>query len=532
MDLLFYNGIIHSVDNSDNIYDAIGIKNGKIAFLGSNEEASKIDSKKRINLENKLMLPGFMDTHIHLMYYALSKDSVDLSSCSSVEEIIEKSKSFLSEKGTSLGWLTGRGWNQNNFTGTKRFLTKHDLDKISTEYPIACHRVCGHLVSVNTLALEKVLSLEESESLKDYIDEENGILRESAVMLLNKLMDDVTIEDLKNWIVQSQQDLNKHGITTVHSADFIGLEEDIWEEIIKAYKELEKENKMTVKVYEQCMFLDKNNIDDFIQKGYKTGQGSSLFKIGPLKLILDGSLGAKTAAMIEPYSDDNSTCGILNFSKDQLKEIVKKAYDNNLQVAVHGIGDRAIEMIIDTYSELDKLYPKKDRRNGVVHAQFTNQELLEKLAKNNILAYIQPIFINDDMPIVQTRVGKERMNKIYAWKSMRDMNIHTTGSSDAPIASFSVLENIYCATTRKNLKGKPDDGWLANEILTVDEAVRLFTTDSAYASFEEDKKGSLEIGKCADLVVLDKNIYEIDPNDIINTNVLMTVLDGKIVFNK
>ena len=531
MDLLFHNGIIQSVDSNNTIYDAIGVEDGKIMFLGTNEEASKIKATKKIDLEKKLMLPGFMDTHVHMIYYALSKESVDLSSCLSIDEIIDKVKFFLASNGISRGWLVGRGWNQNHFTDNNKFVTRDDLDKISTKYPIACSRSCEHLVSLNSLGLEKVLELEGIHSVMNFIDIKNGILREDAISFLNKLINNVSHDDLKSWILDGQKDLNRQGITTIHSADFVGIELSRWEDIIKVYEELDRENKLTVKVYEQCMFINMADFDEFISKGYKTGQGSSNFKIGPLKLILDGSLGARTASMKSPYLDDPSTCGILNFSEDELEEVVRKAYDNNLQVAVHGIGDNAISIIVDTYGKLDKEYCIKDRRNGIVHGQFTNEELLEKMAKNNILAYIQPIFINDDMNTVEPRVGKDRMKKIYAWKTMRDMGIHTTGSSDAPITKFNILENIYSAVTRKTLKGFPENGWLPDEKLFIDEAVRLFTIDSAYASFEEYEKGSLEMGKCADMVVLDKNIYEINSEELLNTNVSMTIVNGDIVFN-
>ena len=236
--------------------------------------------------------------------------------------------------------------------------------------------------------------------------------------------------------------------------------------------------------------------------------------------------------MKEPYTDDKTTKGILNFTQEELNAIVDRAYGQDLQLAVHGIGDRAIEMIVEAYETMDKKYPRKDRRNSVVHAQFTNRELLKRMKESNVLALIQPIFIDDDMAIVEQRVGKERMDAIYAWKTMRDMGIHTAGGSDAPVASINVLKNIHCAVNSQNLKSQPADGWQPQEKLTVQEAVELFTIDSAYASFEENEKGSLEIGKYADMVVLDKNIYEISSDEIINVKVDLTMVGGNIVYKR
>lgn len=532
MDKILFNGVIKSIDNKDNVYEAVGIKDGIIEFLGTNEEASKILAKEKIDLRGRLVLPGFMDTHLHMLYYSILKDNVDLRDCTSVEDIIEKGKNFAESNVPSRGWLLGNGWNQNNFEQEKRLLTKADLDKISTDYPVFYSRVCEHTAAVNSLGLKKVLSMPEAKEIESYIDKEAGILYESACMLPSKIMSEISIEAAKEYVVKGVKDLNKCGITTIHSADFLGLQANSWQEVLRIFQELEAEGRLNVRIYEQCMFLDKENLKDFFNRGYKTGDGSPMVKIGPLKLILDGSLGGRTAAMKEPYADDPTTKGLLNFGYEELLGIVDRAYENGFQLVIHGIGDKAIEMIIDAYEVMDKKYSVKDRRNGVVHAQFTNKELLRRMKEGNVLALIQPIFIDDDMKVAEQRVGKERMEAVYAWKTMRDMGIHTAGGSDAPVASFEVLKNIHCAVNSQNLKSQPVGGWQPNEKLSVDEAVRLFTIDSAYASFEEQEKGSLEIGKYADMVVLDKNIYEINNEDIINTSVEMTVLNGNIVYEK
>lgn len=549
MDLLLYNGIIKTLDNNNSVYEAIGIKDNKIAFLGNNERAKNLEADKKINLKGKLLLPGFIDTHLHILHYALAESMVKLADSKSLKEVLKKGRLHLEKEGLKFGWLLGRGWNQNNFQDTDQFITKDDLDKISTDYPIFFSRVCGHMATVNSKGLEEILAMEKANNLNEYIDKETGILTESAVSLKSALLGKITEKDLEELLQKAHKDLNKAGITGIHSADFSTLQSGDWEKVIKAYKSLESKDKLKVRTYEQAMFDNIKVINDFIDKGYKTGDGSEFFKIGPLKLLADGSLGARTAYMNEPYNDDQSTRGILIFSRNELEEIFEKAHKNGLQIAVHAIGDGAIELnteLINKLNEKDKPYISENLRkyadiseneeinplrHGIVHAQFTNKEILIKMSKGDILAYIQPVFVGADMKIAEDRVGKKRLEKAYAWKSMLDKGIKVPGSSDAPVENFSIMENIYYAVTRKNDEGKPEGGWLPKEKLSVEEAVRLFTTEAAYASFEEKLKGFLKKGKLADMVVLDRNIFKIKKDEIKDTEVIYTIIDGKIVYN-
>lgn len=532
VDKIFYNGIIHTFDKQNTIKEAIGIKDNKIVFNGSNEEAIKIDAKERIDLHKHLVLPGFIDTHMHVLEYALTKNSINLFNCTSIEEAVQNGKDFIKENNKELGWIVGRGWNQNKFTDERRFFTKSDLDKISTEHPIIYFRVCCHVAVVNTFALCKILKLEKSNKLMEYIDVETGVLKEAAIYLYTGLLERVSSKDIQGLILDAQTDLNEAGITSVHSVDFGALPGNGWEDVINAYQELDREDKLTVRTYEQCVLEDAVTFADFLEKGYVTGKGSALFKIGPLKLFADGSLGARTALMKAPYSDDSTNYGLQIYDNTALKELFEMADKNNMQLAVHCIGDKAIEVSADLLNEVNKTYSGNPGRHGIVHAQITNRSILRKIQRGKLLVYIQPVFVRSDMNIVEDRIGRTRMDKIYAWKTMRELGIHISGSSDSPVESFNVLENIYYAVTRKNENSQPDGGWIPEERLTVDEAVRLFTVEAAYPSFEENEKGSLEAGKYADMVVLNNNIYEIAQDEIKNTKILYTVMGGKIVYKK
>ena len=280
------------------------------------------------------------------------------------------------------------------------------------------------------------------------------------------------------------------------------------------------------------MFFIYENFEEFIAKGYRTGQGGEYFKIGPLKVISDGSLGARTAYMNEPYTDDPETRGIQILDENQLRKFFKKAKENNMQIAVHGIGDGAVEIAADILNEVNRDNLSNPMRDGIVHAQITNKRIIDKMVKGNITAYIQPVFIDTDMEIAEERLGKERTFSSYAWKTMLDRGLHISGGSDAPVVSFNILENIYFAVTGKNIKGFPEGGWMPSQKLTVDEAVRLFTINAAYQSFEEKTKGTLEIGKYADMVGLEKNIYDIPEDEIKDVKVSFTMVNGRIVYQK
>ena len=220
------------------------------------------------------------------------------------------------------------------------------------------------------------------------------------------------------------------------------------------------------------------------------------------------------------------------YTQEELDDLFAYFDDHQMQAAVHCIGDRAMDMVIEAIAKSPNRTGNPKNRHGLVHVQITNPRILENMKKHDILAYIQPVFVDLDMGIVEAQVGPQRMDKVYAWKTMLDMGIHTSGGSDAPVVSFDVMENIYFAVTRKDINGQPEEGWIPSEKMSVDEAVKLFTKYAAYASYTEDENGTIEPGKWADMVVLEKDIYEIDPDAIKDTKIDMTILAGKVVYER
>lgn len=530
MDLLFYNGVIHTMDEKQNerVVEAVGVTGDKITFVGSNEEAAKLDAAEKIDLGGKLMLPGFIEGHMHLCSYAFTNNNVMLFDCKSVEDCLEAAKKFRAAH-PDAKWLYCRGWNEDNFT-EKRYPTREELDAICPDIPILMTRVCGHVGIVNTLAYDKVAALEEAKPLGNQMDREGGRLYEDATQLYYHILEKPSQEYVEDLMRFGMKKLNECGITTCQPDDFSSIPGADWKLIVSAYKDLEAKGEMTARIYEQSLFMRYNEYEEFLAEGYRTGMGGEYFTIGPLKLLQDGSLGAKTAALTEPYIGTTDSYGIVTIPQEDLDRYVMTAQKNGMSVAVHCIGDKAMEMVLDAIEKAQAAYPNDDIRHGIVHVQITTKKILERMAKDKVIAFIQPVFIGYDMDIVEDRVGPERTKDTYAWKTMNDLGILTVGGSDAPIESFDILENIYFAVTREKLKGGPEGGWLPDQKVSVNDAVKMFTTHGAKARFGENEYGQITEGYKADLVVLSDNIYEIEPHKIKDVKAVRTIVGGKTVY--
>lgn len=539
MNKIFYNGTIKTMNPNNPTASAIAIKDNLIYKVGSDEEilALKDEATEVFDLKEKLVVPGFNDSHLHLLHFGLLLQNLNLANTTSISQVIEKAKTFIEAKGLEDGqWVMGFGWNQDYFEDEKRILTRHDLDKISTTHPIFLHRTCGHIAVVNTKALEACNIDENTKQVEGgyfEVDEKGyptGVFRENAIKLVNKRTSKLSNEEIKKCILEASAYANSRGVTSCQTDDFLSLPENPFTDVIKAYEELIKEDKLTVRIYEQCLRPSKDLLMEFLEAGYRTGDGNEFFKIGPLKLLVDGSLGARTALLCEPYSDDATTSGLTVIPKDKLDELIEIAHTNDMQIAIHCIGDKAMYMVFDGYEKVLKKYPREDHRHGIVHCQITDDTLIKKYSQLNVLAYIQPIFFNSDIHIVEDKVGFDRAKSSYKWKSMLSSGVKVSLGTDCPVELLDALPNIYSAVTRQDLKGFPEGGWFPEEKLSLDESIYAYTMGSAYASFEENIKGSLEENKLADFVVLSENIYEIPEANIKDVKVSATIVDGKIAY--
>jgi predicted amidohydrolase YtcJ len=540
MDLIFINGKIITMDASIPQVEAAYIKDETIISIGTNSDilSYKNNGTKIIDLEGRLMVPGFNDSHMHLLNYGSSLLNVNLVGVRSIEEMIERTTKFIVDSNiNSNNIIQGRGWNHDYFT-EKRFPNRYDLDKISTTQPIMLTRACGHVSVVNSKALE-IAGITKNTPQVDGghfdIDENGellGIFRENALSLVYDQIPEPSVENIKKMIMTAAANANTQGITSVQSDDLLSVTDEDFTKVIRAYTELRDEGKLTVRVNEQCLLDKVENLNKFLNMGYRTGKGDELFKIGPLKLLADGSLGARTAYMCKPYSDDPSTSGIPVYTQEDLDNLVITAHNAGMQVAVHCIGDKAMYMVFESIEKAQNQNYIEDPRHSIVHCQITDEILLNKFKEFNVIAHIQPIFLDYDLHIVEDRVGQVRAKTTYNWKGLLDRGVHIACGSDCPVENFDVLPGIYSAVTRKDLKGYPENGWLPEQSLTVMEALHGFTLGAAYASFEENLKGSVTPGKLADLVVLSEDIFEIDPDAIKDVKVEMTFIGGKLMYKR
>lgn len=541
MDLILINGKIVTMDPSNPRAEAVAVKDGKFVLVGASEEilTYKKNHTEIIDLQGKLLTPGFNDAHLHLLNYGYSLQMVDLAGAKSIDEIIKRVKNFVSKNNIEPGdWIKGKSWNHEIFTDKKRFPNRYDLDKISKEHPICLTRACLHVAVVNSKALELIgvdKNTPQVEGGHFDIDENGeplGIFRENARYLVYDNIEDPGVEEIKEMIIKASKSALSQGITSVQTDDFEALPGKNFENVLRAYKELNETNELPIRIYEQCLLPQIEKLNTFLAMGYRTGIGDEFFKIGPLKLLADGSLGARTAYMCEPYADDPSTCGIPVFTQEELDKLVITGHNADMQIAIHGIGDKTMHMAFESIEKAQKENPKSDSRHGIIHCQITDEVLLNKFKDLGVIAYVQPIFTSTDLGIVEERIGKERAKTSYNWKTMFDKGVHVVFSSDCPVEPLDVLPGIYAAVTRKNLEEYPKEGWMPEQRVSIDEALYAFTLGAAYASFEDDIKGSIEAGKLADMVVLSEDIYEINPDKIKDVEIEMTFVGGKLSYKK
>ena len=519
---------------------AILIEDGFISTVGSNEKILSYASSDavQINAEGHLVLPGFNDSHLHLHDFGRNLHRIQAYDVTSISELIERGKEVVARLCPPRGSVvTGTGWNQELFTDEKRHPNRFDLDKISTDHAIIIDRVCGHSVCCNTLAMEmagvnrETLDVEGGHMDRDEKGDLLGIFRENAIYDIKKIIPPYTPEQVQNQLEYALQHAIENGLTSVSSRDII---DDNYQMLINSFVKIFEEGHARIRVTMQCSLDDEATFDKFIELGYVTRQTvrHPLLKMGPLKLFADGSLGSQTAYMRKPYADCPSTTGLRVMTQRTMDTLVHKAHTNGLQVIVHAIGDAAIDEVLNSFEKVTNK-GSNPLRHAVVHCQIADKGLLERMAANNILAIVQPIFLTHDLYIVDSRVGGELASTSYAFNTMEKLGIRAAYGTDCPVESMNPLECIHCAVNRQDIEsGYPKGGYYPQERVDVWTAVDNYTTGSAYATFEEEVKGRIKPGFYADLVMLDKDIFSIPPEEIKNARVLMTMVEGQIVYNK
>ncbi len=521
---IFYNGKIYRNDGSSGNDSAMLTDKGKIIKAGSDAEIFSYctetgEKSERIDLKGQLVMPGFVDSHLHFLEYAYEKSFADLSKVKSLEEMQELLKDKLLEAKAKNLLLRGTGFNHNYWIKTE-LPSRKDLDRVSEEMPIIIRRACHHVTVCNTPAL-KLAGLLESKP--------DGILREDEQNIMEEALPLLSLELVKELIMEASNDVLSAGITEIQTDDLSVISSELYgKTIIDAYTELDREGLLPIRVYEQCNLPAKERLKAFLDAGYMTGYTTGNFTIGPLKLLGDGALGAKTAAVMKPYTGDEGNRGILNFTDEEMFGLIDMANRAGMQIAVHGIGDRCIEQIISSFEKALSDFPRENHRHGIVHCQITHHSQLERMKAAGLMAYIQPIFIKADRRIVEERVGAELAASSYDWRKMLDMGIHLGAGSDCPVEPFDILPNMYYAVMRK--EAGQENSWYPEKNLSLEEAINLFTTEGAYASFSEKTRGKLIPGYTADFCVIDRDITSMEPEALNYAKVMMTVVGGEVKY--
>lgn len=500
-----------------NSLQSILIENGIIKEIAESKYLrDKYNNVNIVDAKGKRVLPGLIDSHLHLISYSRLKNNIRLENAKSVKEIIILGKEYIKNNPTKKV-IVGNLYNDNNLE-EKRLLTKDDLDLISTELPIICYRVCGHMCSINSKAIE-LLNITPNTTVEGgYIDYEKGILKENALILVDNITKNFSIDEYKQFILDGIKDANSYGLTSLQVNDISG-DYEVLTKVYTAYKELAKESKLNARIYHQ---FTPNNLEEFIKIYNYFDYENDYLKIGPLKLFIDGSLGANSAALYSNYINDDQN-GIICLSKEELNGYIKKAKELNVSIIIHAIGDRGIDLVLENLKDYN------EKRNAVVHVQITSKEILKKFKDYKVNAIVQPIFINTDMFMVYNKVKKELADTSYAFNTLIKNTI-TSFSSDAPIESMNPFYGIYHAVTRYDLSGNVS--YNLHEKVSVIDAVKAYTEYGAYMSYEENYKGKIQVGYFGDLIIIDEDIYEIDPMKIKDISVLYTITGGKVVYEK
>lgn len=522
----FMNGNVVTMERKGEVIEAFIVRDGRFLACGTNEEMRKIHADEEIDLGGKTVLPGLIDTHQHVISYTESLETVDLRNAKNWQEV--KERLIERAKNTPKGmWVQGRRFNHETWEDPT-LPDKQELDTISKDHPILISRYCMHVHVANTLALdiagidkEYARTAPDNSVVTDENGEATGVLLENAVSpVLCKIPPYFpTKKELKDAVYEVIKEMNRYGLTSIHpiQGKFCDAVEYMW-----LYQELDAENRLPIRAYV--------SFDEYPNLGIQTGFGNEKVKYGFYKIYSDGSLGSRGAKLFEPYADDPTTTGVLNYTQEEFNSMCQKAYDKDLQIAMHAIGDEGLTICVNCIEELYYKNPKPNQRFRLIHVMCLNEDLIARMKKLPVVLDIQPKFVSSNVKWSEDRLGPERAKLSYAWRRLIDEGFILTGGCDTPVEPINPFLSIYGGVTRKDMDGYPEGGWHPEQCITVYEAIEMYTKNAAYASFEEDIKGTIKEEKLADFIVLDRNPLDIDPDDLKNVKVLNTYFAGDEVY--
>jgi predicted amidohydrolase YtcJ len=527
-DMILVNGKVVTLDPKVPAAEAVAVKNGRILAVGTSAAIRKYagPATQVLDVKGKLVVPGLIDAHLHFASGGRSLASLTFRGVSSVEKVQEMVAARIKELPPG-ETINGGEYDHTLFPGQK-WPSKADLDKIAPNNAVVIRRVDGHSEWVNSEALRQSGITRDTKSpfggeiVKDpATGEPTGILKEAASGLL-KVKRPSKPSSIKDDIERGLVYAARLGLTGIHTS--ASLQE------LEIFKQLKAEGKLTLRVY---AWLPIDDLDRYIKLGIRQGQGDDMVRVGFLKAFIDGTLGSGTALMFEPFSDDPSKSGLPQYTEEAYSALIEKAHRNGYQTGTHAIGDKGVNWVLNAIERAQKKYGTKDLRHRVEHAQIIVPSDVPRFKQLGVIASMQPTHCTTDMRFCETRIGPERSKNAYIWKSLLDAGAPLAFGTDWPVEPLDPMRGLYSAVTRKNIESDtPEGGWFPAQRLTMADSVRLYTLGAAYASYEEKLKGSIETGKLADFTVLSKDIYRVEPREILTTEALYTILGGKIVFQK
>jgi predicted amidohydrolase YtcJ len=529
-DLVLTGGDVYTVDAAHPEAEAVAIRGDRIVAVGSAKEIQPyVGAKTRvIDLGGRFTMPGFNDAHTHMGSGGAAKLQVDLTGARSLAEFQQRLRAAL-PKYKRGEWIRGRGWDHTLWSGQK-FPTRQDLDAVSRTHPMYLTRMDGHIAVVNSLALKlagvtaKTADPPGGHIVKDpKTGQPTGLLEEAADRLVARHIPPLSAAERRRALLLAIADANSHGVTSVQDSSS-------WQDFL-LFKQLKREHKLTVRVSEWLDFtLPLQRLERMRRQG---GTSDPWVKVGGLgEFLLDGTFGSETAAMYQPYSDNPGDRGILRMAPEKFIKMAIARDRAHFQMAVHAIGDRAVHLALDGFAAAEKANGPRDRRQRIEHAQIVLPGDFEMFNRLGVTASMQPCHLNDDVRWASQRLGPERSKDAYAWATMLRDRVHFAVGTDYPVEPINPMGNLWACATRETPEGWPKGGWEPQEKISMDDCLRGYTAGSAYAEFEESSLGQLKPGMLADIVVLSHDPRRIPPAELWQTHAVMTIVGGRIVFDK
>ncbi|HXI13069.1 MAG TPA: amidohydrolase family protein [Thermoanaerobaculia bacterium] len=517
--------ILAGSDQTPVTNQALVLADGKIEAIVSAQEAARriASGARQLNAKGMTILPGLIDAHGHLDSLGKALESVDLVDTTSYAEVIARIGARAAAKAPG-EWIVGRGWDQNDWSSSD-FPTRTLLDATVSNHPVWVTRVDGHAALANSAALKaagidrRSKDPEGGRIMRDPTGEPTGVFIDAAMDLVERSIPAVSRQERKRRIHAAAMNIAANGLTGMHDA---GANQ----ETIDVVKELIDEGRFPIRLY--VMLRDNAALlDAWMQRGPLIDYGGRL-TVRSIKLYADGALGSRGAAMLEPYSDDASNSGLLLARPEHLVNVSKRALRSRFQVNAHAIGDRGVRNVLEAF---EKAEVSSIHRFRIEHLQVIAASDIPRLARSGIIASMQPTHATSDMPWAEQRVGAQRLRGAYAWRSVLNSGARLALGSDFPVEAVNPFFGIYSAVTRQDQKGMPTGGWTSDQRLTAAEAIRGFTSDAAWAAFEETTRGTIEPGKLADLTLVDRNPLESAPSELFKIKPVYTIVGGRVVYD-